>query len=37
LSCIRRGDIYSEFPTRTKVLAFWEEISRRWSANISDY
>lgn len=37
LKCIQRGDIYSEFPTRIKVLAFWEEISRRWSANISDY
>ena len=31
LDCIRRGVIYSEFPTRKKVLAFWEELGRKWT------
>jgi ADP-ribose pyrophosphatase YjhB (NUDIX family) len=35
LNCIRRNEIYSEFPARNKVLAFWEELGRRWTG-ISD-
>lgn len=31
LDCIRRGEIYSEFPTRSTVLAFWEQLAGRWS------
>lgn len=31
LDCIQRREIYSEFPTRKKVLAFWEEIGRKWT------
>ena len=30
LDCIRRGEIYSEFPARKKVLAFWEELGQKW-------
>jgi ADP-ribose pyrophosphatase YjhB (NUDIX family) len=31
LDCIRRGEIYSEFPARKKVLAFWEELGQKWT------
>ena len=31
LECIQRGGIYSEFPARNKVLAFWEEIGQKWT------
>ncbi len=31
LDCIRLGEIYSEFPARNKVLAFWEDIGRKWT------
>jgi 8-oxo-dGTP diphosphatase len=30
LSCLKTGQIYSEFPTRSKVLAFWEQIGSTW-------
>ena len=33
---IRRNEIYSEFPTRSKVLAFWEQFGDRW-AGFSDF
>ena len=33
---IRRGEIYSEFPTRKKVLAFWEQFGEHWSG-FSDF
>lgn len=36
LRCIRQGIIYSEFPTRTKVLAFWEQFGGKW-AGFSDF
>lgn len=36
LACIRRGVIYSEFPTRKKVLAFWEQFGGKW-AGFSDF
>ena len=36
LSCIRRGEIYSEFPARGKVLAFWEQFGNNW-ADFSDF
>lgn len=31
-----RGEIYSEFPARSKVLAFWEQFGERW-AGFSDF
>lgn len=33
---IQRGEIYSEFPARSKVLAFWEQFGDRW-AGFSDF
>lgn len=36
LQGIRRGEIYSEFPARSKVLAFWEQFGERW-AGFSDF
>ena len=36
LPCIRQGIIYSEFPARTKVLAFWEQFGGKW-AGFSDF
>jgi len=33
---VRRGEIYSEFPARDKVLAFWEQFGGRW-AGFSDF
>lgn len=30
LECIKAGAIYSEFPARSKVVAFWEEFGRTW-------
>lgn len=36
LQCVRQGLIYSEFPTRSKVLAFWQQFSERW-AGFSDF
>lgn len=36
LQGIRRGEIYSEFPARNKVLAFWEQYGDRW-AGFSDF
>ncbi|MDX2135532.1 MAG: NUDIX domain-containing protein [Saprospiraceae bacterium] len=30
IQCIRRNDIYSEFPTRSKVLEFWEQFGNKW-------
>jgi ADP-ribose pyrophosphatase YjhB (NUDIX family) len=29
LKCIQKGIIYSEFPTRNTVLAFWEQLGNR--------
>jgi hypothetical protein len=31
LEQIRKGGIYSEFPARSKVLAFWEQIGQKWT------
>ena len=31
LECIRRGEIYSEYPARNKVLAFWHHLGRQWT------
>ena len=28
---LTRGEIYSEFPPRSQVLAFWEQFGDRWS------
>jgi ADP-ribose pyrophosphatase YjhB (NUDIX family) len=36
LDCIQQNMIYSEFPTRSKVLEFWKEFGHRW-AGFSDY
>lgn len=36
LQCIRKGIIYSEFPSRSKVLAFWEQLGNRWTG-FSDF
>lgn len=36
LECIQRAEIYSEFPARSKIIAFWEQFGNRWS-NFSDY
>ncbi|MCC6463255.1 MAG: NUDIX domain-containing protein [Saprospiraceae bacterium] len=36
LQGIQRGEIYSEFPARNKVLAFWEQFGDRW-AGFSDF
>ncbi|MBL7809199.1 MAG: NUDIX domain-containing protein [Saprospiraceae bacterium] len=30
LQCIKDGEIYSEFPARSKVVAFWEQLGREW-------
>ncbi|MFN0213508.1 MAG: NUDIX domain-containing protein [Saprospiraceae bacterium] len=30
LKCIKNGEIYSEFPARSKVMAFWEAIGENW-------
>ncbi len=30
LKCIKDGEIYSEFPARSKVVAFWEQFGRSW-------
>lgn len=30
LGCIQRNVVYSEFPSRTKSLAFWERIKGAW-------
>jgi 8-oxo-dGTP diphosphatase len=30
LQCISDGEIYSEFPARSKVMAFWEQLGRDW-------
>jgi ADP-ribose pyrophosphatase YjhB (NUDIX family) len=30
IECIHRGDIYSEFPARSKVEAFWEQFGQSW-------
>ena len=31
LQCIQQNTIYSEFPARNKVLAFWEQLSAGWA------
>lgn len=30
LDCIKEGVIYSEFPARSKVVAFWEQFKGQW-------
>jgi hypothetical protein len=30
LNGIRKHEIYSEFPTRSKVLEFWEQFGNKW-------
>jgi hypothetical protein len=32
LSCVRRGEIYSEFPSQSKALAFWQQLGNRLGA-----
>jgi 8-oxo-dGTP pyrophosphatase MutT (NUDIX family) len=36
LGCVRSGLIYSEFPSRTKVLEFWEQFGNQWLWNLKD-
>jgi len=36
LRCIQQNMIYSEFPTRSQVLAFWQQFGERW-AGFSDF
>jgi 8-oxo-dGTP diphosphatase len=36
IDCICKEQIYSEYPVRSKVLAFWEQFGQRW-AGFSDY
>lgn len=31
LQCIQKSEIYSEYPARNKVLAFWENIGKQWT------
>lgn len=31
LRCIREGVIYSEFPARSTIMAFWEQFGERWT------
>lgn len=31
LDCIQKNEIYSEYPARNKVLAFWENIGKQWT------
>lgn len=31
LECIQQGVIYSEFPARNKVIAFWQQLSAQWT------
>lgn len=31
LHCIRQGIIYSEFPSRNKVLEFWKQVGTGWA------
>lgn len=31
LDCIQKKEIYSEYPARNKVLAFWENIGKQWT------
>lgn len=37
LRCIRVGEIYSEYPTRSKAIAFWETVGRAWNDNLPDF
>ena len=37
LESIGSGEIYSEFPSRKKVLNFWEQSPDSWSARLPDY
>jgi len=36
LRCIGRNEIYSEFPTRSEAIAYWEQFGDRW-AGYSDF
>jgi ADP-ribose pyrophosphatase YjhB (NUDIX family) len=36
LQRLQRGDIYSEFPSRSKIIAFWQQLGNRWTG-FSDY
>jgi len=36
LRCITRGEIYSEFPTRSEAIAYWEQFGDQW-AGFSEY
>jgi ADP-ribose pyrophosphatase YjhB (NUDIX family) len=37
LDNLKRGEIYSEFPSRKKVLSYWSQFSESWSARLPDY
>jgi ADP-ribose pyrophosphatase YjhB (NUDIX family) len=37
LASMSSGEIYSEFPSRKKVLTFWEQSPESWSARLPDY
>lgn len=30
LHCIQRNEVYSEFPSQRKALAFWERLEQQW-------
>ncbi len=30
LQCVKNGEIYSEFPARSKVEAFWDQFGKDW-------
>jgi 8-oxo-dGTP diphosphatase len=35
LKHIRAGEIYSEFPTRSQAMAFWEQVNDGWNNGMS--
>jgi 8-oxo-dGTP diphosphatase len=37
LENLRKGEVYSEFPNRKKVLTYWSQFSESWSARLPDY
>ena len=37
LNGIKKNMVYSEFPSRSKALQFWEEFGNRWAAGFSDF
>lgn len=37
LRCIREGQIYSEFPSRTKALEFWQRLNEQWTIRLPEF